>query len=489
LIDFVGLLQLFDRKNVAFCAVTQQFSTATPMGRLILNILICFAEFERSNTVERIRDKMAASRKRGKWVGGVPPLGYDVDYSSRKLVVNVTEAKTVRRLFERFSQTGSPTIVADELRALGVTTKAWTSKTGKVHTGVPINRGHLYKVLNQRLYLGEVAYKGGIYPGEHAAILERKLWDRVHAMLAENHVSRGNHQRSAVPGFLKGVVRCGHCGSSMTMTYTKSHCKMYRYYRCVAVTKGTDDGCPLSQVPAGDLEAEVLKHLRRTFSAPAILTAISSHAQRTGVDQGLHLDHAAVLEAMRSLNAVWDELFPGEQERVVSLLVDRLVICTDHSEMFMRNHGIAGITAELGRTPKAELQGGNGLRSVRLEIAARHRCGRTRFVAPANSEVERVEEPDALVVALARAFRWQEQIESGAVSSVSTLANQEGVDEAFVRRQLRLPLHPPRIIDDLANGGNAKESIREALRQDPSGKWEIADHAHNRSPADQAASL
>lgn len=471
LIDFVGLLQLFDRKNVAFCAVTQQFSTATPMGRLILNILICFAEFERSNTVERIRDKMAASRKRGKWVGGVPPLGYDVDYSSRKLVVNVAEAKTVRRVFERFSQTGSPTIVADELRALGVTTKAWTSKTGKVHTGVPINRGHLYKVLNQRLYLGEVAYKGGIYPGEHAAILDRKIWDRVHAMLAENHVSRGNHQRAAVPGFLKGVVRCGHCGSSMTMTYTKAHGKMYRYYRCVAVTKGTDDGCPLSQVPAGDLEAEVLKHLRRTFNTPSVLAAISSHAQRASVDQGLHLDHAAILEAMRSLDAVWDELFPGEQERVVSLLVDRLVICTDHSEMFMRNHGIAGITAELGRGTGAAFQGGSGVMSVRLEIAARHRCGRTRFVAPQISRVEHDAEPDALVVAVARAFRWQEQIEMGSASSVSSLAKHECVDEAYIRRQLRLTQHPPATIEGLIHRSGDLTSIRKAVNTIPGDIW------------------
>ncbi|MBA3936236.1 MAG: recombinase family protein, partial [Planctomycetes bacterium] len=205
LIDFVALLQVFDRKEVAFVSVTQQFNTANPMGRLILNILICFAQFERENIAERIRDKMAASRRRGKWVGGVPPLGYDVDYVIKKLVVNETEATTVRRIFTRFSQCGSPALIANELRADGITTKVWTSKSGKVHAGEPMNRAYLYKVLHQRTYLGEVVYKGGVYKGEHAAILDRVLWDRVHAMLAENHTARGNRerQRSVVPGFLK----------------------------------------------------------------------------------------------------------------------------------------------------------------------------------------------------------------------------------------------------------------------------------------------
>lgn len=280
----------------------------------------------------------------------VAPLGYNVDYVQKKLVVNEAEAETVRRIFERFSQCGSPALIADELRADGITTKAWTSKTGRVHPGEPFNRGYIYKILHQRTYIGDVVYKGVAYPGEHAEILDRALWDRVHAMLAENPIGRGNRQRqrSAVPGFLKGVVRCGHCGSAMTMAYTrKKDGRMYRYYRCVKVTKGKDPGCPLSQITAGLLEAEVLKHLRRAFRAPGIIAATSQYAQRAGNDQGLRLDHAAVLEALRSLDQVWDELFPGEQERLVEQLVDRLVVGFDHSDLHLRLQGINGLASEL----------------------------------------------------------------------------------------------------------------------------------------------
>lgn len=403
----------------------------------------------------------------------MPPLGYDVDYLAKRLIVNQAEAKVVRRIFERFAQCRSPKIIADELRGDGITTKAWTSKSGKPHPGEPFNRAYIYKVLHQRSYVGEVAYKDGVYPGEHEAILDRDLWDKVHAMLAENHTARGNRQRSAVPGFLKGVVRCGHCGSAMTMAYTtKPGGPTYRYYRCVAVTKGKGVDCPLTQVPAGDLEAEVLKHLRRAFRAPAVLTAVSTHAKRAGDEHGLHVDHGAVLEAMRSLEEVWDELFPGEQERVVEQLVDRLVVGLDHSNLHMRLHGIAGVASELRGLSGVDVQADGSVAVVRLDAVARRRCGRTRIVTPKPQEREPAAESDALVIALARAFRWQEQIESGSVPSVTALADQEGVDEAFVRRQLRMTLHPPRIVEDLANGGNAKGSIMEAVKHVPTGEWD-----------------
>jgi site-specific DNA recombinase len=474
--DFVSLLQTFERKGVAFVSVTQQFNTANPMGRLILNILICFAQFERENIAERIRDKMAASRKRGKWVGGVPPLGYDVDYAAKKLVVNEAEAEVVRRIFTRFSQCGSPAIIADELRADGITTKAWTSKTGKVHPGEPFNRAYIYKVLHQRTYLGEVAYNGGVYPGEHMAILDRPLWDRVHTMLAENPISRANKERGrqSVPGFLKGIVRCAHCGSAMTMAYTKKRGgPTYRYYRCLSVTKGKGEGCPVTQVPAGDLEAEVLKHLRRAFRAPAVIAAVSSQAQKAGAEHDLRLDHAAVLQAMRSLDEVWDELFPGEQERVVGELADSLEVGLDHSTLKLRLHGIGGLAGELRGLAGVTVADDGSVAAIRLGLAARRRCGRTRMVAPQPAQKDEIPEPDALLAAMARAFRWQEQIESGAVASVSALAEREGVDEAYIRRQLRLALQPPEVVARMADraGAAVEGSIRATTKGEGDGGW------------------
>src|SRR4051812_13254980 len=171
LMDFAKLVEVFDRNNVTFVSVTQSFNTTTSMGRLTLNILLSFAQFEREVIGERIRDKFAASRKKGMWMGGFVPLGYDV--KDRKLVVNQIEAATVRRIFERFVKLGSVTQLVREMRDKGVTTKG----------GKPIDKGYVYRILNNRVYLGEAVHKGSAYPGEHQAIIDPTLWDRVHAIL------------------------------------------------------------------------------------------------------------------------------------------------------------------------------------------------------------------------------------------------------------------------------------------------------------------
>ncbi len=457
LIDFVSLLQVFDRKQVAFVSVTQQFNTANPMGRLILNILICFAQFERENIAERIRDKMAASRRRGKWVGGVPPLGFDIDYAAKRLVPNEDEAKTVRWVFTRFTQLKSGCAVADEARARGLRTKAWTSKTGKVHPGQAVDRGSIYKLLSQRSYIGEVEYRGQFYPAEHPAIIDRTIWDRVHAILAENHRTRGNHARATVPGFLKGVARCAHCGSALTMSWTrKKDQSLYRYYRCVASEKLGAQTCPLSAVPAGDLEAAVLEQLRRVFRSPEVIAATSEAAKLAGAQAGIVVDHRAVLEAIQQLDVVWNELFPAEQERIVEQLVDRLVVGVDRSELHLRVGGLAGVTAELRGEACIRLDLADGLAVIELPLHARRRCGRTRVLQPTQSTLptEPLAEPDALVTAIARAMRWQEAIE-GEGMSVSDVAADEHVDEAHVRRLLGLARLAPSVITALVDGGCA----------------------------------
>jgi len=473
LLDFVNLLQVFEQKNVAFVSVTQQFNTANPMGRLVLNILICFAQFERENIAERIRDKMAASRRRGKWVGGSPPLGYDIDFTAKKLVINEAEAKTVRWIFQRFQQLRSGSAVTKELRERGFTTKCWTSKTGRKHTGQAFDRGTLYKILNQRTYIGEVSYQGANYPGEHAAILSREIWDQVQELLAENHISRGNRNRSVVPGFLKGVARCGHCSSSLTMSYTRKVTggPMYRYYRCVTGAKLGASACPLTQVAAGDLEREVLVRLRKILVSPSVLAATSAAAIAASKDDGMRLDHHGVLAAIRDLDGLWDELFPAEQERIVELLVDRLNVGLDHCDLHLRLGSIGSLASEVRGIPGVQITDDHAV--IRIPIRARRRCGRTTVVAspsaPAEAPVEM--EPDALVVAIARAFRWQEQLESGRATSVSALADRECLDEAFIRRQLRLTLQPPRIIESLVSGDVNAASIRALVRTTPNELW------------------
>ena len=204
LADFSKMVEVFERYGVSFVSVTQQFNTTTSMGRLMLNILLSFAQFEREVTGERIRDKIAASKRKGMWMGGVPPLGYDVE--NRRLVPNEREAKLIRHIFQRFVELGSGTMLFKELKLDGVTSKAWTTQNGKTRDGKPIDEGLIYKLLNNRTYLGELRHKEQWYQAEHPPIIDRELWDKVHAILATNGRVRGNATRATVPYLLKGIV-------------------------------------------------------------------------------------------------------------------------------------------------------------------------------------------------------------------------------------------------------------------------------------------
>jgi site-specific DNA recombinase len=224
--DFVRLIDLFERHSVSFVSITQQFSTRTSMGRLTLNILLSFAQFERELAAERIRDKFLASRKRGLWMGGVPCLGYDV--GNRKLVINPAEAELVRLIFRRFLDLGSALLLIRDLNAQGHRTKSWATQAGVFREGRPFDKGTLYKILRNRTYLGETVHKGKSYPGEHEPIVDRATWDRVHEVLASNAKRRGNEARARTPAPLRGLIRCTHCSSAMTPTHTRRRGRLYR---------------------------------------------------------------------------------------------------------------------------------------------------------------------------------------------------------------------------------------------------------------------
>ena len=203
LTDFVKLIELFERHNVTFVSVTQQFNTTSSMGRLTLNVLLSFAQFERELTGERIRDKFLQSRKRGLWMGGWPPLGFEVE--DRRLVVVEREAAVVRRIFDRFAKTGSALSVTRELNAAGEVTKR-RQCTHSPRGGKPWTKGAVYKVLANRVYLGEAVHKGAAYPGEHAAIIDQRTWDKAQAVMAEPAQRRGAATRAQVPALLKGLI-------------------------------------------------------------------------------------------------------------------------------------------------------------------------------------------------------------------------------------------------------------------------------------------
>ena len=337
LLDFTKLVEVFDRHGVTFISVTQSFNTTTSMGRLTLNMLLSFAQFEREVIGERIRDKVAASKQRGMYMGGTPPLGYDV--VNKKLIVNASEADLVREIFRRFVTDGSTTRLAQALNNEGKTTKAWTTKDGKVRTGTPWHKGHLYKLINNRLYLGQIEHKGNCYPGEHEAIVSQDAWDKVHAILNENYRARGCRTRAKVPGLLKGIIRCGHCDAAMGITYTKKKgaTTHYRYYLCVHAAKAGYTTCPVRTIAAGEIEASVIALVRKSLTTPEVAARTYREARGLVPDVA---DEQEIMTHLRQFNELWDELFPAEQARIVRLLIEHVTVHPDGVQIDLRADGL-----------------------------------------------------------------------------------------------------------------------------------------------------
>jgi DNA invertase Pin-like site-specific DNA recombinase len=330
LMDFSKLVEIFDRNNVTFVSVTQSFNTTTSMGRLTLNILLSFAQFEREVIGERIRDKFAASRKKGMWMGGFVPLGYDV--KERKLVINRAEAATVRMIFERFIKIGSATELVRKLRAEGI-----RGKRSKL-----IDKGYLYRLLNNRIYIGEAVHKGVAYPGEHQPIIDRTLWDRVHTVLRESPRKRAANTRAQTPSLLKGLI-FGPTGRAMTPAHTRKGGKLYRYYISTDVLKRDANSCTVRRVPAAEIESAVVDQLRGLLRAPEIIVG-TWRAVRQSVGD---ISEAEVREALERLDPLWDELFPAEQARIVQLLVERVDVSTDGADIRLRTEGLTNLVADL----------------------------------------------------------------------------------------------------------------------------------------------
>jgi len=330
LMDFAKLVEVFDRHRVTFVSITQSFNTTTSMGRLTLNILLSFAQFEREVIGERIRDKFAASRRRGLWMGGWTPLGYDV--VDRKLLVNKSEADLVRRIFERFLSLGSITLLLQELNAQGIRAKQ----------GKPFDKTRLYKLLHNKVYLGMAVHKGVANAGEHQSIVDKRLWDQVHSIISTNARTRANRTRAHTPALLRGLV-FGPGGKAMTPTHTRKRGRLYRYYINSAVLKTGPDACPLRRVPAGEIEAAVVDQLRIVLRSPEVIAR--TWRSLRGADQPM--PEREVVQAVQDLDPLWEQLFPAEQSRIVRLLIERVDVGIDKLTIRLRAEGLASLVKQL----------------------------------------------------------------------------------------------------------------------------------------------
>jgi site-specific DNA recombinase len=280
LLDLSRIIDLFGKFNVSFVSVTQQFNTTNSMGRLTLNILLSFAQFEREMISERTRDKMSAARRKGKWIGGHPMLGYDVHPKGGRLIVNQREAKQVRAIFRLYLDHKALIPVVRELKHKGWTTKKWITKKGRKLGGKQFSKAGLFRLLTNAIYTGNVDFQGAIYNGEHEAIIDTDTWQQVQDTLRRNGRSGGKRVRNKYGALLKGLLYCTPCGTGMAHTYTSRKRKIYRYYVCLNAQQRGWQSCPSKSINAHEIETAVVDHIRGIGRNETIIAATAARVRQ-----------------------------------------------------------------------------------------------------------------------------------------------------------------------------------------------------------------
>ena len=360
LADFAKIVEVLDAHDASFVSVTQQFNTTTSMGRLTLNMLLSFAQFEREIAGERIRDKIAASKAKGMWMGGNVPLGYDV--RDRKLVVNEVEAETVRSIFRRYAQLGSVTLLRDELNRKGVVSKRRKDKSGRCAGGKSFARGALYTMLQNRLYRGEITHKGKAYPGQHQAIIDAELWQSVQQKLAVNRQGRTLGAGAQEPSLLCGLL-IDEDGNRMTPTHAVKSGKRYRYYVSTPLITGRRSALESGRrFPAGEIEGLVTDRLRAFFASPRQVCEVLA-----SLDLAAPMQHA-VLENFARLAERWVKLPALELRRLVRAAVDEVKVEDEQIVLQLDRQGI--LSSLIGGAPPLKSNNGANVDPVILTSEA-----------------------------------------------------------------------------------------------------------------------
>ena len=463
LFDFAKIVEAFDARNVSFVSITQQFNTTTSMGRLTLNVLLSFAQFEREVAGERIRDKIAASKKKGMWMGGLPPLGYDA--RDRKLVINKDEARTVLHIFSRYVDLRSVRALKEDLDSAGIRSKHRTLQDGTVYGGRTLSRGVLYLMLQNRIYRGEITHKGNAYPGEHKPIVDKALWDKVQAILAANRVDRATGVNVQHPSLLAGLV-FDESGQRLTPTHTVKKGTRYRYYVSKSlVTGAAKDSAQGRRVPAGNLESLVVGKLRAFLADKgAILSAISDTA-KIGAEQ------QRLIARGRQVSDEFPTLSPDAIRSSLMTLVQRIDITPEHVEIRVYRQGLHDLLAapsiEPTLVPPAPRNYDADVVTFKVE-AHLQRVGREMKLVVDNAENQAEADPGLLRI-IVRAHDFHERLIRDPDLTVPAIANQERLTIGYLSRLLRLPSLAPDIVAAIINGKHppqlsAKRLMRLALR-------------------------
>jgi site-specific DNA recombinase len=448
--DFAKLVEVFDRRDVSFVSITQQFNTTTSMGRLTLNVLLSFAQFEREVIGERVRDKIAASKKKGMWMGGMPPLGYDV--KGRKLVVNRDEARTVVDIYRRYLALKSVRHLHDELAGAGIRSKRRVRPDGSTYGGQKITRGALYLMLQNRIYRGEITHKGQSYPGEHPAIIDQPLWDEVQAVFAQNRVERATGVRAKQPSLVGGLV-FDAAGERLTPTYAIKKGTRYRYYVSSSLVRGAKANRAGGwRVPAGDLEGLVINRLRSFFADPAALLDVVDGATQSGLWQRRLIQRGRqIAEELRTQT-------PDKAKATLMALMCRITIQSDRIEIALSLSRTAALLTDVSIELAGHQRSAPASHDVMtLRMPARlKRVGREMRMLVEGAVEQTAADPSLLRV-IARAHDIQRRLSQNTELTVHDIAREEGVTAAYIYTLLRLPWLAPDITTAIVNGRQPRQ--------------------------------
>ena len=452
--DFAKIVDAFDAKGVAFVSVTQQFNTTTSMGRLTLNMLLSFAQFEREVTGERIRDKIAASKRKGMWMGGLAPLGYDtVDH---KLVVNPAEAEIVRHIFGRYAGLRSVRTLKDNLDAGGVVSKCRIDRVGNAWGGEPIARGALYRLLQNRIYRGEIMHKGAVYPGLHQAIIDADLWNRVQETLAANRVERASGRRSASPSLLAGLVYDA-AGERLSPTHANKKGTRYRYYVSLSlITPGRQKaGAAACRVPAADLESVVENAICALLRDEAAFNqAIGGFS--IGQRKMLIADAAALAER-------WPAMAHPEKRGILTMLLASVAVHSDRIDIAIRTETLPEVTNPGFDPTGISVAVDSPIKMLSVPAQVRRTGNATRLLLRA--PIGRADrEPDrSLIRLIGQAHRFAELVMTAKGKTMGQLAAEAGVTSSYFTRVFRLGFLAPEITTAILRGRQPPELTAQKL--------------------------
>ena len=452
LMDFAKLVEVFDRKDVTFVSVTQAFNTTTSMGRLTLNILLSFAQFERELTGERIRDKIAASKKKGLWMGGFIPFGYDAH--NRTLVINEPEAATVRTLFDLYLQHGTVPALEAEAARRGYVTRHRELGSGKSTGGRPFSRGHLYKILTNPLYIGEIEHKGTRYHGQHPAIIDQATWDAVQSRLRAN-TQGGKRTRANIkdPSLLAGLL-FDDTGRRLIASHAVKSGRRYRYYASAPGDAGLE-GSPAMRISAPEIE-------------PVILHQVTSFLRQTtrlidelGLQQQTPDSTKRIMEVAERLATELETTRGADQRAILGDLVGRVTVAADSLVIELNRVQVA---ARLLGDAQPDDSGTGQPVVVAVPLRVAHRGVETRLIIEGESASSRTPDP-VLVRSIARGHAWFEDLVAGRASTIKQIADREGLTDRYVTRLLDLAFLPPALVEDILDGRQPADLTVEKLGQ------------------------